>query len=121
MKERIVLLVDDEPAVRKYVKALLQGEGFQTIEAGDGIEAFNLVQEFGKEIDLILTDVKMPRMDGPSLVESVKGLFPKIPVLFMTGYTSPHEMPIRSHVVLSKPFRSQVLIEAIRKLIGTST
>jgi CheY-like chemotaxis protein len=119
MRKKVVLLVDDEPAVRSCVKAILQREGFETIEAGDGIEGFNIVQEFGKDIALLLTDVKMPRMDGSSLAESVRDLFPQMPVLFMSGYADPIGEPIQHSAFLHKPFRPEALVQVVRKLIAT--
>jgi CheY-like chemotaxis protein len=119
MLEKVILIVDDERSVRDFVKAILHKEGFQTIEAGDGIEAFNLVQEFGKDIALLLTDIKMPRMDGVSLAESVRELFPRMPVLFISAYIDPdpRDRLIEGYSVLAKPFRSLTLVKAVRELL----
>ena len=67
MRKSVISVVDDEPVIRSVVKGILNQKGFETIEAGDGIEGFNVVQEFGENITLLLTDVRMPRMDGISL------------------------------------------------------
>jgi two-component system cell cycle sensor histidine kinase/response regulator CckA len=121
IRGKVVLLVDDEPSVRTFVKAILHREGFQTIEAGDGIQGFNVVQEFGGEIDLILTDIKMPRMDGVSLAQSARELYPNMPVLFMSAYTDPIKKPLQGYVFLNKPFLPQTLVQAVRNLIGTAS
>ena len=115
-RDQVVLVVDDAPSVREYVKTVLQEEGFEIIEASDGIDGYNLIQEFGSGIALVITDVIMPKMDGVSLAESVRELFPTMPVLLMTGYASTHRLPIES-VVLQKPFSPDALVEAVRKVI----
>jgi len=117
---KVVLLVEDEPSVRNFVKTVLRRDGLETIEADDGIDGFNLLHEFGQNIALIVTDIRMPRLDGVSFVESARELFPTMPVLFMTGYTSaPPESPLRDFVVLRKPFPPKTLIKNVRKLIAT--
>jgi CheY-like chemotaxis protein len=103
------------------VKAILQLEGFEIIEAGDGIEGFNVVQEFGKDITLLLTDVQMPKMDGISLAESVRELFPRMPVLFISGCADPIGEPIQHSAFLRKPFRTEALVQAVRKLASAPT
>src|SRR6476619_3534957 len=119
MRKRVILVVDDEPVIRSLVKGILNQEGFETIEAGDGIEGFHVVQEFGENITLLLTDVRMPRMDGISLAKSVRELFPLMPVLFISGYSEPIGRPLTSSAFLGKPFRTEALLQAARKLITT--
>jgi CheY-like chemotaxis protein len=120
MRERVVLLVDDEPSVRKLVKAILHREGFQVIEAGDGIQAFNLIQEFGKDIALLLTDITMPKMDGVSLAESVRELFPRMSVLFMSAYADPDGLDrlMPRCALVRKPFLPDTLVKAIHTLLA---
>jgi CheY-like chemotaxis protein len=120
MQEKVILVVDDERSVREFVKAILHKEGLQTIEAGDGIEAFDLVQEFGRDIALLLTDIKMPRMDGVSLAESVRELFPEMPVLFISGFLDPdpRDRLLKGYSVLAKPFQPQTLVKAVRELLA---
>jgi two-component system cell cycle sensor histidine kinase/response regulator CckA len=121
MRKRVVLLVDDEPAIRSLVRAILQLEGLEIIEVGDGIDGFNIVQEFGQEISLVLTNVKIPRMDGISLAKSVRELFPRMPVLFISGCADPIGEPIQHSAFLRKPFRTEALVQAVRKLASAPT
>ena len=109
----VILLVDDDFLFRSAIKGILQKEGFQIIEAGDGIEGYNIIKEIGASIDLLLTDIRMPRMDGLSFAESVKELHPRMPILLMTGYARSLQNPM-SYVVLRKPFLRQALIDAVR-------
>jgi PAS domain S-box-containing protein len=80
-----ILLVEDEEAVRSFAARALRMRGYDVLEAGGGDEALEIVQS-GAEIHLIVTDVVMPNMDGPTMVKHVKKLKPEIPVIFMSGY-----------------------------------
>ena len=114
----VVLVVDDDPFFRSTAKTMLQSHGFQTVEAGDGIEGYSIIQEMGSSIDLLLADINMPRMDGLSLAQAATEMYPAMPVLLMTG-AAPW-LPIKGYVVLNKPVPHQELIEAVRKLTGAA-
>lgn len=111
-----ILVVDDEPVFRSAVTTFLRRAGFQTIEARDGLEAYEIVRATGASIQLLLTDVHMPRMDGLSLIDAVRKLHPKIPVLLMTG--SQLENRPTSYAVLNKPIGREVLLQAVRSAIA---
>ena len=82
-----VLVVEDEPVVAGLVKQALESEGYQVLVARNGAAALRLFRKGGDEVDLILTDVYMPVMNGPELVTRVQENRPELPVLFMSGYT----------------------------------
>jgi CheY-like chemotaxis protein len=107
-----ILVVDDEPFFRTAVNAVLRKAGFDTIEARGGLEAYEIVQASGASIELLLTDYQMPRMDGLSLIECVRELHPKMPVLLMTGLRL--ENRPRSYAVLNKPIGREALLQAVR-------
>jgi glutaredoxin 3 len=113
-----ILIVDDEPFFRSAVNSILRKAGFHTIEARDGFEAFEIVRAIGASVELLLTDVQMPRMDGLSLIESVRELHPKMPVLLMTG--SRLENRPRSYAVLNKPIGREALLQAVRSAIAAA-
>jgi len=113
-----ILVVDDEPLFRSAVNSILRKAGFDTIQAQDGIEALDIVRVIGTGVDLLLTDLQMPRMDGLSLIESVRELHPKMPVLLMTG--APLRNRARSYAVLSKPIGREALLRAVRSAIGAA-
>ena len=110
-----ILVVDDEPFFRSAISTILRRAGFQTIEARDGLEAYEIVRAVGASIELLLTDFQMPRMDGQSLIESVRELHPKMPVLLMTG--SRLENRLRSCEVLNKPIGREALLQAVRSAL----
>jgi DNA-binding NtrC family response regulator len=113
-----ILVVDDEPSFRSAVNTILRKAGFDTIEARDGLEAYEIVRAIGAEVELLLTDFQMPRMDGLSLIESVRELHPKMPVLLMTGARL--ENRPRSYAVLNKPIGREALLQAVRSAIAAA-
>ena len=85
--QKVVLVVDDDTSVRAYVKAALKSEGFLTLEAEDGELGLELVRRIGSDIDLVISDIKMPKLDGIQLANLVRAEFPKIPIILISGYT----------------------------------
>jgi two-component system cell cycle sensor histidine kinase/response regulator CckA len=81
-----ILLVEDEEAVRSFAARALRMRGYHVLEASGGEEGLEIVKAGNQEIHLIVTDVVMPNMDGPTMVRHVKGLKPGLPVIFMSGY-----------------------------------
>jgi len=80
-----ILVVDDEAEVRDVVRRILEPEGLELLEAGNGQEALAVVEQQSAPIDLLLTDLQMPVMDGEQLATAVRSRFPKMKVLFLTG------------------------------------
>jgi CheY-like chemotaxis protein len=113
-----ILVVDDEPFFRSAVNTILRRASFHTIEARDGLEAYEIVRAIGASVELLLTDFQMPRMDGLSLIEFVRELHPKMPVLLMTG--SRLENRPRSYAVLNKPIGRDALLQAVRRAIAAA-
>ena len=81
-----ILLVEDEEAVRSFAARALRLRGYKVLEAGGGEEALEIVKSGQEDIHLLITDVVMPNMDGPTLVRHVKSLKPDLAVIFMSGY-----------------------------------
>lgn len=84
---RTILVVDDEPSIRRLVMDTLQPLGYRTLEASNGAEALRLNEVLAGEIDLLLTDVIMPGMNGKELADAIAKSCPSTQVLFMSGYT----------------------------------
>ena len=82
---RTILLVDDDPSVRKIVADMLERSGYGALAAADGESALAALRE-RSEIDLVITDHRMPGMDGLTLVRRIKERSPGLPVVVMTGY-----------------------------------
>jgi PAS domain S-box-containing protein len=116
-----VLLVEDELSVRGLAVQVLRENGYNLLEAANGIEALRMAQEYAGEIHLLLTDVVMPQMGGKELADRLKPLRPDIKVLFTSGYT---DNAIVHHGVLEpgidflqKPFSPVTLAQKVRKVL----
>lgn len=113
-----ILLVDDEEGVRKLVNAILQGQGYTVIEAGSGMAALVAYEKNRHKIDLVVTDVVMPQMNGFELGERLSQLSPDLKVLFMSGYRdNPIGGETANRAFLHKPFTPDTLLEKVREVL----
>ena len=87
-----ILLVDDEPATRRVFARFLTSAGYRVIEAADGLEAIEQMALSGR-IGLVIADVRMPGMDGPEMVLTVRRHQPDLPVILVSGFAPPDRMP----------------------------
>ncbi len=113
-----ILLVDDEAGIRGLVRRILRREHYNVIEAATGEEALAIALQHPGPIHVLLTDVMMPGVSGPQLAESVRGAFPSVKVVFISGYsqTTPTEK-LPSALLLPKPFTMTELLRVVRKAI----
>jgi PAS domain S-box-containing protein len=116
-----ILLVEDEEAVRGLACRILERQGYRVIAAQHGRDAMEIATKEAGHIDLVLTDVVMPGMNGRGLVERLSGIRPSIKSLYMSGYTDDDIIrrgfiePSKSF--LQKPFTSEALLETVRKVL----
>ncbi len=117
----VVLVVEDEAAVRESTRRALVRHGVQVCTARNGFEALDRL-EHGPPVDLVLTDVAMPGMDGPRLAEQIHRRWPDLPVLFISGTRSPDlPAPAGADVgYLPKPFGRRALVERVRAMLHRS-
>jgi CheY-like chemotaxis protein len=115
-KKITVLVVDDEPDVRAFVHSVLARHGYDVLEAEDGLAAYELVERLAGGIQLLVTDVKMPRMDGITLGEKVRTGYPDIAVLYISAYVSEGPTRARGRRFLPKPFRPDALVACVRSM-----
>ena len=119
-----ILLVEDEDAVRMFSSRALRDKGYRVIEASDGEEAMEFIKKEAAQIDLVITDVVMPKMDGPALMENIKTYNPTMKVIFISGYTEDNfrESLMNDSKVhfLSKPFNLKELAQKVKEVIGHS-
>ncbi len=123
MSKPRILFVDDESTVRSFVQLALTKAGFDVSIASDGEEALQVINDKSGDIDLLVTDIRMPKMDGICLADAMAALYPNIPVLFVSGYpfdleAEQRKRPARSCGFLKKPFLLQRLFEAVRKCLA---
>jgi two-component system, cell cycle sensor histidine kinase and response regulator CckA len=115
-----VLLVEDEPMVRTVAERALTRHGYQVITADNGEEALEVLAR-GEPIDLLISDVVMPGMDGPTMVREARKSRPELKILFMSGYAEEQlrkSIDIENVNFLPKPFSVTELAEAARRAAG---
>jgi two-component system, cell cycle sensor histidine kinase and response regulator CckA len=119
-----ILVAEDNPEVRNLVVNILSSSGYRVIEAVDGEEAVQQFAVRGAEIDLVLTDMIMPKLSGKGAIEAIKVLKPKIKVLYISGYTDEviHKHGIRDEAVnfISKPLSGSDLLLKIRSILDSA-
>jgi two-component system cell cycle sensor histidine kinase/response regulator CckA len=119
-----VLVVEDEPALRAGIRRLLQEQGFNVVEAENGATALQLLEGSGSpQIELVLTDLRMPVMDGRQLASALARRRPSLPIIFMSGFTA-QLMDLRlvspNLAFLSKPIRNDDLLAAVKAQLPQS-
>ena len=120
-----VMLVEDEDPVRIFGARALRNKGYKVLEAKSGEEALDLIRGTDEKIDLLITDVVMPRMDGPTLVRQVREIHPEMKVIFISGYA---EDAFRKRLdsdadihFLPKPFTLKQLAGKVKEMISGET
>jgi two-component system, cell cycle sensor histidine kinase and response regulator CckA len=114
-----VLVVDDDPLVLKMLALILRREGFTVLAAGDGIEAMLEWMSHRGEIDLLISDVQMPEIDGPTLASLLLAENPALAVLFISGYPDSAQLNgSQRFELLLKPFSCSTLLTKVRQLAG---
>jgi CheY-like chemotaxis protein len=115
----LVLVVDDDFRIRSYIKIVMQSAGVQVLEADDGLEALEVFYVWRDRIDLVITDIRMPRMKGTDLAISLRRDRPALPLIFVSGDPIPADMniPGGGFLFIEKPFAREVLVDAARRLL----
>jgi len=116
--DEAVLLVEDESQIRALVGRQLRDHGYRVLEARNGDEALALAAAHHAEIDLLVTDMVMPGMNGLELARRLTALRPALHVLVMSGYADQFATERPPYRVLAKPFRSDELLVMIREVLG---
>ncbi len=118
--QETVLVVEDEAVVRKLITTILNLNGYNVIDTGDPREALQRAKEMSKPIDLLVTDIVMPHMNGRQVHEQLAAVFPNMKTLYVSGYT---ENIIAHHGVLEegvqflqKPFSAYDLLHKVRTI-----
>jgi len=115
---KTVMVVDDEPEIRKLVAAMVGQFGYQPLTADSGEHALTLFKHHNQPLALLITDVVAPGMSGPMLADKLSELQPDLKVLYISGYDNTHVVQKyvveRGHALLSKPFT----VDELRKKMG---
>jgi PAS domain S-box-containing protein len=119
-----ILLVEDNELVLKVAQRTLEQVGFRVLEAPNAAEALRRFEREGSSVDLLLTDVVMPDMNGPELAKRIVALDPKIEVLFMSGYTEDALVRVggvHKVALIEKPFTPDALVRRVREALDART
>lgn len=117
---RRILIVDDEPDLRDIMQLALQAEGFDASVAENGRVAWEIIQS--GETDLVISDVRMPGMDGIDLLEKMRAANSTVPVILMTGFADMDEtsvIALGAYELLSKPFEVDSLYRAVVRALAS--
>jgi CheY-like chemotaxis protein len=113
------LVVDDEESMRKFILASLSKEGHQCITAGNGIEALHEIRQ--NEVDVVITDMLMPEMDGITLTKEILSLYPHLPIMVITGhskeYSAESAIAAGARDFIEKPFSIEEFLLRLSKMM----
>ena|ERR1700722_2687264 len=117
MRQITVLLTDDNELIRTTLRSWFTAANFRVIEAVDGMNALELAIEHAGSIDVVVTDVRMPRKDGLELRRRLHQMYPEIPVIVISSYADEILQAYPECIVFSKPVNPNRLVSKIRKLV----
>ncbi|MDO6963816.1 cell cycle histidine kinase CckA [Rhizobium alvei] len=119
----VVLLVEDEDAVRRGGKRMLETRGYTVHEAGSGVEALEILEELDGQVDVVVSDVVMPEMDGPTLLGEIRKQWPDMKFVFVSGFAEDafaRNLPEGSKFgFLPKPFSLKQLATTVREMLDS--
>ena len=114
-----VLVVDDEAKLRDLTRRILEEAGYEVLEAEDGQAALELVNGTQAPVDVVLTDIRMPLMNGWQLAAALTSRQPIVPVVLMSGFGSAPEQSFYPTVnFLAKPFSGEALLALVRRVLA---
>jgi CheY-like chemotaxis protein len=116
-----VLVVDDEPMALKLIQTILEKRGFEVLSSTSPVDAVRLFESRKDEVQLLISDIVMPEMDGTQLATRLVEINPELPVLFMSGFVTEYEVAqaasIGQFAFIRKPFRPSTLVQAVQKML----
>jgi two-component system cell cycle sensor histidine kinase/response regulator CckA len=120
-----ILLVEDEEGLRALNARGLASRGYSVLEAGNGVEAMEVFQQHGGQVDLVVSDVVMPEMDGPTLLKELRKRNPALKIIFVSGYAEeafaknlPENDDRKQFSFLPKPFTLKQLVGAVKETMS---
>ena len=116
-----ILVVDDDDSLRAMMTEHLTDLGYSVLEAADPVAALGIAGDAGKRVDLVVTDLVMPKMSGPHFVERLRELRPRVRILRVSGYPRHHHPRLSADVpFLQKPFTLEALEAAVRSALDAA-
>jgi two-component system cell cycle sensor histidine kinase/response regulator CckA len=121
--EERVLVVDDEPVVRRLLARILRSRGYDVFETEDAQSALAFMSSANRQMDLVVTDIVMPTASGAGLAEQIKARWPAVKILFVSGFPTTDALPaseMSSIPLLGKPFTPDQLEAKVREVLDSS-
>ncbi|WP_432219595.1 response regulator [Pseudomonas kribbensis] len=112
-----ILVVEDDTIVRMLIVDVLEELDFKVLEADGSEQALAIIKDANQQIDLMMTDVGLPIMDGRQLATEARNIRPSLPILFASGYAETIEVPADMHVI-GKPFSIDQLRDKVKSVLG---
>ena len=115
-----VLVVDDEPTIRRFARRVLVEHEFEVLEADNGVAALELIRGSDRRLDVVVSDIVMPKLNGVQLLQRLSITHPGLPIILMPGYAGPERAQRGTQApcsVLAKPFRPEQLVAEVRRCI----
>ncbi len=120
-RDKSILLAEDAEIVREMVQEILKNDGYEVFAYPDGQKAFAFFKENPEKVDLVVTDIVMPQMNGKELAQQCRGERPEVGILYMSGYLDSQlntEEDLAGNTdFIAKPFRPAELLQKIEELI----
>ncbi|HJQ20585.1 MAG TPA: response regulator [Gemmatimonadaceae bacterium] len=118
-----IVVVDDDQTVRRVVARQLERAGYGVLEASDGEDALRVMTEHHEPVDLVVSDISMPAMDGLELVELLRNAYPELPLLLISGQSAEFLMAQRDRIpdgvhFLAKPFEYEALTSRVASILS---
>jgi DNA-binding response OmpR family regulator len=119
----VILLVEDDDKTRMAMRIRLERDGYQILEARNGEEALSLFGQYSGPLDLLVTDLAMPRMGGRELATHLSSRFPALRILYISGYTAEESESVGmlppGVPFLQKPFGVEVVVKKVNEMLAT--
>ena len=117
MRAATILIVDDQQQVLRMVEFMLQAAGYEVYAASNATDALAVARQVGCGLNLLLTDMMMPDIDGHDLILAIRRLCPNVDTIVMSGALSADDVRIKNYKIIWKPFTMDQLVEVVKEVL----
>ena len=117
MRAATILIVDDQQQVLRMVEFMLQAAGYEVYGASNATDALAVARQVGCGLNLLLTDMMMPDIDGHDLILAIRRLCPNVDTIVMSGALSADDVRIKNYKIIWKPFTMDQLVEVVKEVL----
>ena len=117
MKAATILIVDDQPQVLRMAEVMLRAAGYEVCGARNATDALAFARKVGCGLNLLLTDMRMPGIDGHDLILAIRRLCPNVDTIVMSGALPADDVRIKNYKIIWKPFTMDQLVEVVKEVV----